>query len=63
MKIYVHEIAFVVLLIVFFTTPVYGTVMEDKQPTLKEKLLKNAQEWNIMNVINQTLPLAERFEK
>ena len=40
----------------------YGTAIEDKQPTLAEELLHRTAEWNIMTVINQTLPLADDFD-
>lgn len=42
---------------------VHGSAIEDKQPTLNEKLLERAKEWNIQKAINETLETAERFEK
>lgn len=41
----------------------HGTAIEDPLPTLQEKLLERAREWNIQKAINETLALAERFEK
>lgn len=53
---------FAIIIISHFA--IYGSALEDPlEPTLKEKLLQRAQEWNIQTAINETLALAERFEK
>ena len=50
----------VYLTLILLTGNTWATVQEDPLgPTLQEQLLKRAQEWNIMKVINETIAAME----